>query len=204
MHIAYHLIVCVAAGAVFLLLTRPAELSGERRWKTHLSHVLLIFAMLGLGARLADASELEVIAVIGALVSLLCLGFLWVPNLAFLASRGATNLLYGDGEGGGGFRTDFREARLRIKECEWNEAVKLIELELIKEPKDFEGLRLLAEACVQLKMFDKAQAQMETILNNPDATSDQKAWAKTEQARIGDCQRTATAHATRPGRFVSA
>ena len=94
--------------------------------------------------------------------------------------------------------------RLRIKEGEWNEAVKLIELELIKEPKDFEGLRLLAEACVQLKMFDKAQAQMETILNNPDATSDQKAWAKSEQARIGDCQRTAATRVTRPGRFVSA
>ena len=204
MHIVAHLVVCVVAGAVFLLLTRPAELSGERRWKTHISHILLIFAMLGLGARVADAGGLEAVALAGSLLSLLGLGFLWAPNLTFLASRGATSLLYGDGEGGGGFRTDFREARLRIREGEWNGAVKLIELELTKEPKDFEGLRLLAEACGQLKMFEKAQAQMETILNNPAATDDQKAWAKTEQARIGNCQSTAASRATRPGRFVSA
>ena len=204
MHIVIHLIVCVAAGAVFLLLTRPAELSGDRCWKTHLSHVLFIFAMLGLGMRLADASDLEVLAGVGALASLICLGFLWAPNLSFLAGRSATNLLYGDGDGGGGFRTDFREARLRMKESEWKEGVKLVELELAKQPKDFEGLRLLAEACVHLKLFGKAQAQMEIILNNPDATNDQKAWAKSEQAMFGDCERTATSRATHPGRFVSA
>jgi hypothetical protein len=204
MHLVTHLIVLAAAGAVFRLLTRPAELCGDRRWKTQLSHFLLICAVIGFGGRLADATMLEAIAMVGSLVSLLALGFLWAPNFTFLASRRVGNLVYGDGRGGSEVGADFRGAWGCLKDHEWAEAIRVVEGELAKAPNDFEGRRLLAEACEQLNLFDKAQRQMDAILNNPAATDDQKAWANSEQARIGGRKRTASSRDRRLSQFVSA
>jgi len=178
MRIVSHIIIWVAAAVTFKLLTKPPELQGERKWKPGVSHWLLFIFMIGLGVGAETVNLPLPVLELAAAYAGFTLALMWAPNVASLGSNGLGSVLFGDGQAGGGFRTDYREARSLIDDGDLKGALKAVERELAKEPKDFEGRLLLATVYNNLKQPAKAAEQMDVILNNPEATDGQKADAR--------------------------
>jgi predicted Zn-dependent protease len=90
------------------------------------------------------------------------------------------NFLYGGGFSQTGQHPDYRYAKNHRRDGERKEAVAAIQTELRKDPKNFEGLLMLAEIYEDLNQPAEAIAQLNIILENPDATPEQKEVAEHE------------------------
>jgi hypothetical protein len=86
-------------------------------------------------------------------------------------------------------KADFHYARNHRRDGERDKAVACIRHELSKEPKNFEGLLLLAEIYEDLNEPAAALAQLNIIIDNPEATEEQKEVARQEQENCRQLQR---------------
>ncbi len=175
------LMVGIALGIHFWLRQRE-DLRARLGWKVHLSHALLVFAVFGCGANLAEAWTMEAIASVGTMGSIIGLGFLWTPEISSEVAQSVTQVLFGDGYAGGGFQPDYNAARAAMAASDFESAVTLIRAELAKDPRSFEGLWLLAKTQMELKQFDRALAQLELILARPETTDEQREAVRAEMA----------------------
>jgi hypothetical protein len=162
-------VVLLIALGVFWALTRPLELHEHRRLRISASMVLVFILALSLQAGLGIHLFFNVF-----LFVFLC--FLWAPVLAFHLSNGLCQMLFSGGSqvASGGFRPDYREARSKIEDNQFDEAIKLTQAELEKDPSNYEGRVLLASLFHERKMPVEALIHLEAILNNPEATSEQR------------------------------
>jgi hypothetical protein len=179
-----HMMVTVVAGAVFCFLTGPPEVQSERRWKTHLSHALLGFALLGLGANLWEATMLEAIGLIGALFCFVLLALLWTPNISLLVANTFTNFLHGGDADS--LVADFKQGRGLMKDEQRKTAVEEIERQLRKEPDNFEGRRLLISCHLDLDQPKQALVQAELLVQSPNLTEEQRTWTEAARTRLRD------------------
>jgi hypothetical protein len=171
---------------VMLGLSHPVELRPGRRWKMAVSLPMLALAILIMIQGAGNPA-----AAIGQVTTYVFLigvpGLIWTPNITWFAARIISEVLHGSGRAGGGFRPDFSLARHYLKEGDLEEALKLTDEELDKDPCNFEGMLLLAQICLYRKEPDKAIKALEVIIANPDATDQQKELAVAEKKRL-ECE----------------
>lgn len=117
------------------------------------------------------------------------LAVMWSDVLSHYTGGWITDILHTDVSSETGIKPDFRYARNHRRDGEWHKAIAAIRHELTKDPKNFEGLLLLSEIYKDLAKPGEAIKQLNTILENPDATPDQKGGAQ----RKGELPPTATA-----------
>ncbi|MEK7686347.1 MAG: hypothetical protein AAB466_13090 [Verrucomicrobiota bacterium] len=176
---------CGVGLVLMLLLSHPLELRPRRWLKISLSLPVLIYAAY----QLAYRPQSEGAAIGNVLQYVSCAGVglaLWGMNIAWLGAQLVNQFLFGSGRGGGGFRPDFREAKMFIKENDLEAAIKSLERELAKEPANYEGRMLLASIYHELKQPQKGLEQINFILANADATPGQieAAHAAQHQLRV--------------------
>jgi tetratricopeptide (TPR) repeat protein len=172
-----------AAAGAMVVLSHPEELRPGRIWKMAVSLPMLA---IGLGIMAAKATN-AFVAVGQVTFYVFFIGIpilFWTPNLAWYAGRGLTTLLQGSGRGGGGFRPEFGLVRSHLEEGNLKEALKLLEEELDKDRHNFEGLLLLAQLQLDRKQPRKAIAALQTIIDGPDTTEEQRALAVSEKKRL--------------------
>ena len=104
--------------------------------------------------------------------------FLWMPYYGRRLSAAFAKYIYSIPQKRGAFRPDYQEARSAAEIGDIQRAFELIRDELEKEPRNFEGLMLLASGLQSQKEPEKAMMAMKKILDNPDATPEQKRLAE--------------------------
>jgi prepilin-type processing-associated H-X9-DG protein len=110
---------------------------------------------------------------------------MWLTDrLSGLFANATTNVLFGDGHAGGGFRPDYKHAYFLIKEKEWDNANREIEEQLAKDPDDFEGRRLLISNHLHLEQPDRALGQAELLEKSRKLTDEQRAWAEAARKQL--------------------
>ena len=168
------LAVTLVALLVFLGVSQPLEVRSGRWWRIAIS-LAIVWSISGM-FRQGPGPHL-----IGAIVLLPVLAFVWMGNLAYFSSKWIVDSLLGFGVSKrslGGFRPDFRVARSLGRDGRLDEAIQLTQDELTKDPHNFEGLLLLATLYHEKGLFDQAMDQLAIIARNPAATVDQKKIAK--------------------------
>ena len=161
----------VVALGIFLFLTHPLELREHRRLKIGVS-LGLVFFLAGGG--------------LITLLSIVFLGFLWCGNVAWFGSGCLTGFLHRDIRSGTGMRPHFRFAHNHRRDGEREEAIAATKHELEKDPKNFEGLMLLAGIYQDMNLPKEAMPHLEIILNNPDSSESQLQLARVE---MDNCER---------------
>ncbi|MEW6304806.1 MAG: hypothetical protein AB1705_15130 [Verrucomicrobiota bacterium] len=165
-------------------LTESVDLRSQRIWKLPLSALLFWTVSASFNLVIAPGAYGSLALAIKIVVAIVVLSFLWRENIAALAANKATNALYGDGHAGGGFRTSYRDARARLANEDFKGAIEEVEVQLRKEPADFEGRSMLVEIYGQLGESDRALEQVAFILAQPSITADQKSWAIAAQHQL--------------------
>jgi hypothetical protein len=115
--------------------------------------------------------------------------FMWADMISDIASGWLINILFGGGSSETGRFPDYHYAKNHRRDGERDKAIAAIQNELRKEPKNFEGRLLLAEIYQDLNQPKEALAQLHIILENPDATPDQKEVARNEEENCRQLQR---------------
>jgi hypothetical protein len=153
--------------ATMIVLTQPLDVREGRWWKITISLPLIwvVVAQLSAGLGLMGG--------IASILSIVLLGFIWSGTTSFHLSDSPVHLLHGQANIGAGHIADFKYARAKIKDRDFQEAVKLTLHELEKNPENFEGLILLAQLYFEMRHPAEALKQVESILHNPDATPEQ-------------------------------
>jgi tetratricopeptide (TPR) repeat protein len=167
--------VLAASIPVLFLLTQPEELRRHRWWRI-LASLPLIFCVLTFFLPLFIAG-LGILAVI------------WSDILSHYAGGWFSDFLHRDVSSETGIKPDFRYARNHRRDGERDQAIACIRHELGKDPKNFEGHLLLAEIYEDLNQPREALAQLEIIIDNTEATPDQKEVARREQDNCRQLQR---------------
>ena len=167
--------VLVLAGPVLFLLTQPEELR-RHRWLRILFSLPLI----------ACALTFFLPFFIGGIG---LLAIIWSDVLGHYTSGWFTDFLHRDISSETGMKPDFRYAKNHRRDGEPQKALAAIQHELGKDPKNFEGLLMLAETHEDLNQPGAALAQLAIILDNPEATEEQKEVARREQDNCRQLQR---------------
>jgi hypothetical protein len=173
----------ILALALFFALSQPLELR-ERRWSKIGGSLVLVLVMV-----LIDQSGLGYGMILEVFL-LVVLCFMWMPHVAHCVSALLVNTMFGGFEKGslGGFRPDYREARIRIEAGDLDAAIELVQHEIGKAPTDFEGRSLMAALYHEKKQPRKALVHLEAILNDPQATDSQKQAAAVAKAQCLELQ----------------
>ena len=116
------------------------------------------------------------------------LAFIWCGPIAHLMTGPIMTALYGRGGQSAGPIPDFKFARAKIEDGKLQEAIKLAQWELTKNPTNYEGLILLAAIYQELKQPAKALAQVELIRQSADATDAQRDNARAAQTQLRELQ----------------
>ncbi len=114
------------------------------------------------------------------------LAITWAGNLAQWAAHHQVNFFYRDLHSITGLRPDFKFAHNHRRDGELDEAIKATKEELQKDPKNFEGLLMLAQMNLDLNKPTEAVEYIGIILNNHAATESQMELARNEMA---NCKR---------------
>jgi hypothetical protein len=162
---------------VFLALSQPEEVRAGRWFKIAIS-VPLVWAM---SLILQGGLSLGMIAF---LFMLLTLGIVWCGNISHFLSVRIVHFLFDTNNPSMGFRPSFDYARTAIRDGELEEAVKLIKVELAKDPKNYEGRMLMTRVLDAMQVPAEAMAHLAVILENPEATDSQKQCALAEKERL--------------------
>ena len=160
--------VCAIALSVFFILTHPLELRSGRWLKIAFSTPLVLLFTV------AISSGLDFKAGISAAFSATLLAFIWRGNVAWFLGDTFAGFFYGDISSPTGMSLNFRYAKNHRRDGEMEQAVTAIEHELKKDPKNFEGLMLLAAVYQDIKQPEKALVQLAIVSNNSEATESQK------------------------------
>lgn len=160
-----------------MILSHPLELRSDRWLKVAFS-VPLVFLIVT-----AMTSELDRGRGLRLIISVAVLGFVWCGNIACLCSGSFANFFHGDISSPTGMGLNFRYAKNHRRDGEIEQAIAAIEHELQKDPKNFEGLMLLAGVYQDMKQPEKALVQLEIVSNNSEATEAQKEVARAEIER---------------------
>jgi hypothetical protein len=177
MKIIPQIVICAISLSLFLILSHPIELRSGRWLKIALSAPLVFLFAIGM------SSGLDFKVGIVSTLSAIILAFIWRGNVAWFFSNSFAGFFYGDISSPTGIRPDFRYAKNHRRDGELEEAIAAIEHELIKDPKNFEGLMLLAGVYQDMKQPEKALVQLGIVSNNSDASESQKQLADAENER---------------------
>jgi tetratricopeptide (TPR) repeat protein len=183
MKVLPYIVVNVIAGCLFFWLTNPAEMRPHRWVRIGLSVVPVSFLagiFFGEGLPCSPIGGIALMLWIVANGGVLCL--LWLNPLSHLAAGGVVNLLDPDPGPSRYTRPDYGLAQSHRREGEIKEAIAATRRELEKEPANFEGLILLAQLYQDVNLPKDALRQLEVILNDPQATDEQKEAARAERA----------------------
>jgi len=160
---------------LMLALSQPAELRPGRwlRMACSLPVLLFIHWMFTLGI---------LIFCIGGVVAFT---LIWMNHFTWFGAQVVSRLLHGrPNQGGGGFVPDYRGARSRVEDGDYELAIEHVKFELAKEPGNFEGLWLLAAIYQELRQPKQALEAVDRILACPTSTPEQLAAARGAQLRL--------------------
>lgn len=160
---------------LMLALSHPAELRPGRwlRMACSLPVLLFIHWMFTLGI---------LILCIGGVVAFT---LIWMNHFTWFGAQAVSRLLHGrPNQGGGGFVPDYRGARSRVEDGDYEQAIEYVKLELAKEPGNFEGLWLLAAIYQEQMKPKEAAQQLDLILACPTSMPEQVAAARAAQQQL--------------------
>lgn len=177
--------VFVGCGIVLMLgLSHPEELRKGRWLKMVVSLPLLIFLALMLAWKPGDqgAAFGNVVFYAGGVI---VFAIVWMRNFTWFGAQAFHRLIHGNpGQGGGGFVPDYRGARSRVEDGDYDQAIEYVKFELAKEPGNFEGLWLLAAIYQEQKKLKEAGQQLDLILACPASTPEQVVAARAAQVQL--------------------
>lgn len=175
----------VTAGAIFVgcgivlmfALSHPGELRRGRWLKMAVS--LPVLTALGW---LFDQASAGLMMPMAACV--IAFGLIWMKNFTWFGGQAFLRLTLGSGKAGGGFVPDYRGARSRVEDGDYEQAIEYVKFELAKEPGNFEGLWLLAAIYQEQKKIPEAMQQLGLIRACPASTPEQIAAARAAQQQL--------------------
>ena len=175
------LIFCAATVSSLFWLTQEPELRG-RRWKLIPSVPLAFIIGYPVCSGLLGDTQLShgYIAVFFCIVGF---GILWASEISWKCSGSFVSFLQGDARYYSSSRPEFRFARSHKRDGNFEEALRLTQIELEKDPNNYEGLMLAATLCHMLDLPEKAIEHLDMILSNPEMTDSQRDVARTERAK---------------------
>jgi tetratricopeptide (TPR) repeat protein len=113
--------------------------------------------------------------------------------IIWFIAKGISAFFFADGHADAGLRAEFRYARSAKREGDLKEAIRLAQQELEKDPKNYEGLLLLAAIYEEMKIPDQAMLQLNAALSHPDVTDAQREFAQAEKDRLEQAQNRSSA-----------
>lgn len=163
---------------LMLAVSHPAPLRKGRWWK-----MLVSLPVLGAMGWLFDqASPASVQPLVACVIAF---ALIWLNNFTWFGAEAMHLVVYGRrNQGGGGFVPDYRGARSRVEDGEYEQAIEYVKFELAKEPGNFEGLWLLAAIYQELRQPKQALEAVDRILACPTSTPGQLAAARGAQLRL--------------------
>lgn len=169
---------------LMLALSHPEELRRGRWLKMALSMpVLLFLAWLLTFKPTNDAAAIGNVTFYAGGVVVFTL--IWLSNFTWFGAQAFHRLTHGrPGQGGGGFVPDYRAARSRVEDGDYEQAIEYVKFELAKEPGNFEGLWLLAAIYQEQKKVPEARQQLDRILACATSTPEQIAAARAAQQQL--------------------
>ena len=182
----------LSAGAIFVgfgivlmfALSHPEELRKGRWLKMVISMPVLIFLALMLGFQPTNEFGAfgNATLYVGGVV---LFALIWMRNFTWFGAQAVHRLIHGSSsQGGGGFVPDYRGARSRVEDGDYELAIEYVKFELAKEPGNFEGLWLLAAIYQEQKKTKEAAQQLDLILAVPTSTPAQIAAARAAQQQL--------------------
>lgn len=176
----------VSAGAIIvgsgLLLMFALSHPGELRRGRWLKMAISLPVLLALGWLFDQASPGLVMPMAACVIAF---GLIWMKNFTWFGGQAFLRLTHGrPNQGGGGFVPDYRAARARIEDDDYEQAIQYAKFELAKEPGNFEGLWLLAAIYQEQKKTKEAAQQLDLILACPTSTPEQVAAARAAQQQL--------------------
>lgn len=182
----------LSAGAIFVgcgillmfALSHPAPLRKGRWLKMLISLPVLLFLgwLLGFQPTNPASAYANVTFYAGGTV---VFTLIWLNNFTWFAAETVHRIVHGrPNQGGGGFVPDYRGARSRVEDGDYELAIEYVQFELAKEPGNFEGLWLLAAIYQELKQPAAAMRQIDLILACPTSTPEQIAAARGAQQQL--------------------
>lgn len=159
---------CAATVAIGAAATHPAELRA-RRWTRIILSLPIVVLIVSAFCRLDGFRGYF------ALWGFAILGFLWMEPMAYAATEGVQQIIFGDqSRVTSGVRASFSGARALRRHGDLDEAIRLTEAELEKEPTSYEGLLLLSELFEEAGEHAKAAASVERLIPNNALTAEQQ------------------------------
>ena len=138
-------------------LSHPEELRRGRWLKLAISLPVLLF----LGWMLGFQPTNELTAFGNATFyagGTVLFALIWMKNFTWFGAQTLHRLIHGSSsQGGGGFVPDYRGARSRVEDGDYDRAIEYVKFELAKEPGNFEGLWLLAAIYQEQKKLKEAE-----------------------------------------------
>jgi hypothetical protein len=177
------ILLCACFFGLLWWLTSDPDLR-HCRWKVPVSMPLLFLVIFPIVRRGLDLGSGML-----AFILVLVLGLLWTQEISWLLSGSLMKFLHGEPTTVTGFRPDYVYAKSHFKDGNWEESLRLTQVELEKDSKNFEGLMLSATIYQKLQLPANAIVQLKIILNNSDASDDQKAVATVEKEKCERLQR---------------
>lgn len=162
------LIACLVAVALGIAATHSKELRQFRWLKLALSMppVLVIASAL---------SELTAANAYFSAFSFGILGFIWRSPMAHFGAFVFTRLLYGDMNRPTGIRAEFAAAKRLRFHGDLDDALRLTQTELEKDPSNYEGLLLLAQLYIDTDAPERALQTLDLLLAETQLTAEQLA-----------------------------
>ena len=172
-------VVFVGCGILLMVaVSHPAPLRKGRWWK-----MLVSLPVLGAAGWLFNQASPAVVQPL--VVCVVAFALIWLNNLTWFSAELVHRIVHGrPNQGGGGFVPDYRGARSRVEDGDYEQAIEYVKLELAKEPGNFEGLWLLAAIYQEQKKPKEAAQQLDRILACPTSTPEQVAAARAAQQQL--------------------
>jgi tetratricopeptide (TPR) repeat protein len=168
---------CVGILLMFAV-SHPPPLRKGRWWK-----MLISLPVLGAARWLFDQASAA--SVQPLVVCVITFALIWLNNFTWFGAEAVHLVVHGRrNQGGGGFVPDYRGARSRVEDGDYEEAIEYLKFELAKEPGNFEGLWLLAAIYQEVKQPKPALAALDRILACPTSTPEQLAAARGAQVQL--------------------
>lgn len=153
-------------------LSHPVELRRGRWLKMAVSLPILV----AVGWCFDQGSAALVQPMVGCVI---LFAVIWLKHFTWFAAEAVHRLLHGrPNQGGGGFVPDYRGARSRVEDGDYDQAIEYVQFELAKEPGNFEGLWLLAAIYQEQRKFKEAAQQLDLIIACPTSTPEQVVTAR--------------------------
>jgi tetratricopeptide (TPR) repeat protein len=182
----------LSAGAIFVgcgillmfALSHPAPLRKGRWLKMAVSLPVLLFLgwLLGFQPDNAATAIGNATFYVGGTV---IFTLIWLNNFTWFSAEAVHRVVHGrPNQGGGGFVPDYRAARSRVEDGDYEQAIEYVQFELAKEAGNFEGLWLLAALHQELKQLKEARAALDRILACPSSTPEQVTTARAAHQQL--------------------